>query len=106
VVRLFVDGCQTGSPAAEMLVEEENVADINYTMFGLDANGSKFFDGELAEFLAYSEPIPNMSVDQVKPVRDLCNEICEPAPDIFNSVQFTLFMLDDGWFMACPKPKD
>jgi hypothetical protein len=98
VVRLFVDGCQTGSPAAELLIEEENVADINYTMFGLDANGSKFFDGELAEFLAYSEPIPNMSVDQVMSPGSLHRNMraCPRHPQ-FSSIQFTVLMLDEGW---------
>lgn len=66
LVRLFVDGCpSTGLPAAEFIIEQNGEARINYTMFGLDANGTKFFDGELAEFLAYSEAIPNQGIDQV-----------------------------------------
>ncbi len=32
---------------AEFVVEEEGRANISYSLFGMDANGSKYFDGEV-----------------------------------------------------------
>lgn len=57
LVRLFVDGCSNGKPDAEFVVEDEGRANITYSLFGMDANGSKYFDGEIAEFLAYSSAL-------------------------------------------------
>jgi hypothetical protein len=67
LVRLFVNGCDHGRAAAELIIEEDEgyVANITDALFGMDANGAKFYDGELSEFLAYSQALSEFQIDSV-----------------------------------------
>lgn len=67
LVRLFINGCDNGRAAAELIIEEDDdfVANITDALFGMDANGSKFFDGEFSEFLSYSQALTEFQIDSV-----------------------------------------
>jgi len=67
LVRLFINGCDSAKAAAELIIEDESdtVANITDALFGMDANGAKYFDGELSEFLAYSGELSDAQIDSV-----------------------------------------
>ena len=67
LVRLFINGCENGKAAAELVIgdDEDCTAQITEALFGMDANGAKFFDGEVSEFIAYSTALSDAQTDSV-----------------------------------------
>ena len=64
LVQLFIDGCN-GHPCAQFVIEADSNPTVNYAFLGADRTCSKFFDGEISEFLSYSTALQSRQIDSV-----------------------------------------